>query len=92
MGKKDVRSSSREERSEVINFRVTPKEKALIERLAKKEDVPVSGYIRGSVLMDMLTSGDAEAMMYAMGMIGGGLKQMARSAVFGSELKEPVVA
>ncbi len=92
MGKKDVRSSGKEERTEVINFRVTPKEKELIERLAKKEDVPVSGYIRGSVLMDMLTSGDAEAMMYAMAMIGGGLKQMARSAVFGSELKEPVVA
>lgn len=85
MRKKDVSSSAKEERTEVLNFRVTPKEKELIERLAKKEDVAVSQYIRGSVMMDMLTSGDAEAMMYAMTLIGNNFKKMARSAVFGSE-------
>lgn len=85
MRKRDVSSSAKEERTEVLNFRVTPKEKELIERLAKKEDVAVSQYIRGSVMMDMLTSGDAEAMMYAMTLIGNNFKKMARSAVFGSE-------
>lgn len=89
MVKKGKKTTAKDERTEVINFRVTPKEKEIIERLAKKEDVPVSQYIRGSVMMDMLTSGDAEAMMYAMTLIGSNFKKMARSAVFGSE---PVAA
>lgn len=89
MGKK---VSVKDERTEVLNFRVTPKEKEFIERLAEKDDATVSQYIRGSVIMDMLTCGDAEIMMYAMTMIGGGLKKMARAALFGTELSEPATA
>lgn len=86
---KGIKKALKEERTEVINIRVTPKEKEIMERLAKKMNVPVSQYIRGSVMMDMLTSGDAEAMMYAMSFLGTNFKAMAREAVFGSE---PVVA
>lgn len=85
MTMKGLKNAVKEDRTEVINIRVTPTEKAIMERLAKMENIPVSQYIRGSVVMDMLTSGDAEAMTYAITLLGNNFKKMARSAVFGSE-------
>lgn len=49
-------------RSELMQFKVTPEEKRIIERRAKKEGVTASNYIRGCVLMEMVLDGDFEAM------------------------------
>jgi hypothetical protein len=45
----------------LINFEVTPAEKRMIERHAKKSGQTVRGYLRGCYLMDMVIAGDGEA-------------------------------
>jgi hypothetical protein len=45
----------------LINFEVTPAEKRMIERHAKKSGQTVRGYLRGCYLMDMMIAGDREA-------------------------------
>lgn len=49
-------------RSELMQFKVTPEEKKIIERRANKEGTTTSNYIRGCVLMEMVLDGDFEAM------------------------------
>ena len=49
-------------RTELMQFKVTPEEKRIIERRAKKEGTNTSSYIRGCVLMEMVLDGDFEAM------------------------------
>jgi hypothetical protein len=46
----------------MVTFEATNDEKRVIEKLAKKEHVTISQYVRGCVYMDMLFSGDAEAL------------------------------
>ena len=51
------------ERTEVVQFRVTPKERDLIEKYAKKDGFTVSQYVRGTLIMDMaVMQHDVEAM------------------------------
>jgi len=45
----------------LINFEVTPEEKRMIERHAKKSHQTVRGYLRGCYLLDMVVAGDAQA-------------------------------
>ena len=49
-------------RSELMQFKVTPEERRIIEKRAKKEGATTSNYIRGCVLMEMVLDGDFEAM------------------------------
>lgn len=74
-GKKEIRT-------EVLSFKATPKEKEIIERLAKGAGVTVSQYVRGSVIVDMLMSGDLEAMKHSLSLYGNGLRDAVRSKVF----------
>jgi hypothetical protein len=49
--------------TENVVVRVSPKEKALLEKYAKKEGASLSGYVRGTMLADMaIMHGDTEAM------------------------------
>jgi hypothetical protein len=49
-------------RSELMQFKVTPEERRIIENRAKKEGTSTSNYIRGCVLLEMVLDGDFEAM------------------------------
>ena len=49
-------------RSELMQFKVTPEERRIIEKRAKKEGTSTSNYIRGCVLMEMVLDGDFQAM------------------------------
>ena len=48
-------------RSELLNFRVTPEEKKLIEKRASSKKMAVAEYVREAVIMDMLLSGMGDA-------------------------------
>ena len=50
------------QRSELMQFKVTPEERKIIEKRAKKEGTSTSNYIRGCVLMEMVLDGDFQAM------------------------------
>ena len=51
----------------IVNFKVTEREQKLIERHAKKEKMTVSDYVRTTLYMDMVLSGDREAIRLTMG-------------------------
>jgi uncharacterized protein (DUF1778 family) len=53
-----------------MQFKVTPKEKELIETCAKKQGDTVSEYVRAAVLMDMILEGNVGAMKIAVDTIG----------------------
>ena len=48
-------------RSELLNFRVTPEEKKLIEKRARAKKMTLADYVREAVLFDMLMSGMGDA-------------------------------
>ena len=48
-------------RSELMQFKVTPEERRVIEKRAAKEGYAVSEYVRVCVLMEMCLDGDFEA-------------------------------
>lgn len=62
-----------ESRSEEIRGRVTPREKAMIEKYCKQREETVSDYVRSSVLTSMVMEGSGEAI--------GVLAKAARKAV-----------
>lgn len=63
------------QRTEVMQFRVTPKEKDLIEKYAKKGGMTVSQYVRGTLIMEMATlEADVEAMKIVFKTIGKAAK------------------
>ena len=64
--KKDADSG----RTENIVVRVTPREKALLEKCAKEEGCGVSEFMRGAAIIDMATSGNVEAMKIAFSSVG----------------------
>jgi hypothetical protein len=49
-------------KTQMMQFRVTEEEKALIEKCAKKTDMTVSEYIRSGMLMNMVIDGEPQAM------------------------------
>jgi uncharacterized protein (DUF1778 family) len=59
-----------ETRSELMQFKVTPQERALIEKCAQKEKTTVSDYIRGSLLMEMVLDGEMQALKIVATTIG----------------------
>jgi len=57
-------------RTELMQFKVTPKERELIEKCADKQGLSVSEYVRAAVLMDMILEGNVGAMKIAVDTIG----------------------
>lgn len=49
-------------KTQMMQFRVTDEEKALIERCAAKAGMTVSEYIRAGMLMEMMIEGEVQAM------------------------------
>jgi hypothetical protein len=49
-------------KTQMMQFRVTDEEKALIEKCAGKSDMTVSEYIRASMLMQMVVDGELQAL------------------------------
>jgi len=49
-------------RTELMQFKVTPEERKLIEKVAKKEGSTVSEYVRAAIIMDMVLEGEVGAM------------------------------
>jgi hypothetical protein len=84
--KKDTEKT---ERTETISFRVSPKERRLIELLSSKENSTISQYIIRCIVMDMLTSGNAEAMKYAVSRFGIGVRESIKELIHGKEESGP---
>jgi ApbE superfamily uncharacterized protein (UPF0280 family) len=57
-------------KSEMMQFKVFPQERLLIEKCAKKQKMTVSEYIRASLLMEMVLDGEVGAMKIVAGTIG----------------------
>lgn len=82
---------SKEWRTEVISFKASPKEKEIMERLASQAGVPLSQYVRGSVMSDMIISGDIEAMKYSLSLLGNSIREAIREKVFIQDSNEPIL-
>lgn len=65
-------------RTELMQFKVTPKERELIDNCAKKQGLTVSEYVRAAVLMDMILEGNVGAMKIAVDTIGRKAVQLLR--------------
>lgn len=57
-------------KTELMQFKVTPHEREVIENRAKKEKMNVSEYVRAALLMDMVLSGDTQALKIVATTIG----------------------
>jgi hypothetical protein len=57
-------------KSELMQFKVTPEERALIEKCAKKQDMSVSEYVRACLLMEMVLDGEVQAIKIVATTIG----------------------
>jgi hypothetical protein len=57
-------------RTELMQFKVAPEERKLIEKRAKNEGCTVSEYVRSALLMDMILEGEVEAMRIVVKTIG----------------------
>jgi hypothetical protein len=68
-------------RTELMQFKVTPDERKLIENVAKKQGCTVSEYVRGAVIMDMILDGEVGAMKIAVDSIGRKAVQALRKRV-----------
>lgn len=65
-------------RTELMQFKVTPKERGLIEKCADKQGLSVSEYVRAAVIMDMILEGNVGAMKIAVDTIGRKAVQVLR--------------
>ncbi len=57
-------------RSELMQFKVTPEERKLIEDCAKRQHATVSEYVRSCVIMEMVLDGEVKAMKIVVDSIG----------------------
>jgi hypothetical protein len=57
-------------KSELMQFKVTPQERVLIEKCAKKQDMSVSEYVRACLLMEMVLDGELQAIKIVATTIG----------------------
>lgn len=65
-------------RTELMQFKVTPEERKLIEKSADKQALSVSEYVRAAVLMDMILEGNVGTMKIAVDTIGRKAVQLLR--------------
>lgn len=57
-------------RTELMQFKVTPEERKLIAKVAEKQGMTVSEYVRAAVIMDMVLEGEVGAMKVVVDSIG----------------------
>ena len=57
-------------RTELLQFKVSPEERKLIEDCAKKQGASVSEYVRSCVIMEMVLDGEVKAMRIVVDSIG----------------------
>nr|WP_281720661.1 hypothetical protein [Nitrosomonas nitrosa] len=65
-------------RTELMQFKVTPNERELIDKVAKKQGMTVSEYVRAAVIMDMVLEGEVGAMKVVVDSIGRKAVQVLR--------------
>jgi len=65
-------------RTELMQFKVTPEERKLIEKVAQKQGMTVSEYVRAAVIMDMVLEGEVGAMKVVVDSIGRKAVQVLR--------------
>ena len=65
-------------RTELMQFKVTPEERKLIEKVARKQGCSVSEYVRSAVIMDMVLEGEVDAMKVVVESIGRKAVQVLR--------------
>ena len=65
-------------RTELMQFKVTPDERKLIEKVARKQGCTVSEYVRSAVIMDMVLEGEVDAMKVVVESIGRKAVQVLR--------------
>lgn len=82
----------REDKTEVMNFRVTPKEREIIEKHAETEGFTVAQYLRATVLMDMAVSGNVEAMKIVFSVVSEGVKEAVKIKLLKFEASRPELA
>lgn len=68
-------------RTELMQFKVTPDERKLIEKCAQKQGITVSEYVRAAIIMDMILEGNVAAMKIAVDAIGRKAVQVLRKRV-----------
>lgn len=61
---KQTRKERNEDRTVLVNFKVTPYEKELIENDAKKRGLTVAQLIRGNLFMGMVMDGNVDVLKY----------------------------
>lgn len=57
-------------RTELMQFKVTPEERELITRCAKRQKMTVSDYVRACLLMEMVLDGELQALKIVATTIG----------------------
>lgn len=57
-------------KTELMQFKVTPHEREVIEKRAKKEKMTVSEFVRAALLMEMVLLGDIQALKIVATTIG----------------------
>ena len=57
-------------RSELMQFKVSPQERKLIEKCAKRQGGSVSDYVRSCIIMEMVLDGEVGAMKIVVDSIG----------------------
>ena len=65
-------------RTELMQFKVTPHEKKVIEDFVRKRRDTVSEYVRSAVIMDMVLEGEVKAMKIVVDTIGRKAVQLLR--------------
>jgi hypothetical protein len=65
-------------RTELMQFKVTPQERKLIEKCAKDQGASVSEYVRAAVIMDMVLEGEVGAMKVVVDSMGRKAVQVLR--------------
>ena len=68
-------------KTQMMQFRVSEEEKALIEKCAKKQNLTVAQYIRGSMVMQMLLEGEAAAVKVVGRALGDKAREVFRKYV-----------
>lgn len=68
------KTTQKESKTEVITFKVTPREREIIERHAEKVGMAVNQYVRVAVLMDMALEGNIEAIKVVFSSFRDGFK------------------
>ena len=71
--------NDKNDRTEIINFKVTPYEKSLIEKAAEKEGIAVAQFIRGELFMSMVMSGNVEMLKLVSSLVADEMRHKVKS-------------